>query len=378
LPYAAFGGDWSATDPALHVLVKLPPIAFDVALILVVYAATASLARVAGGRGVRTARDVRTLALASAAVIAFHPAVLYDSAVWAQTDAAITAAMLGAVLLIVSGRPATGWAVWVLGALLKPQPVIIVPVLLVLTLRAGGSPAGAARALGRSMLAVFIVVGVVLGPWLYAGEGRNLAHVYHQLFFEPYPRLSASAWNLWWFWDMNAAHHATRDALFGWPVSYRTAGGAMSALAAVLAMAYAWRRPVADAPGRGLRAALIATAYLAFAFYLLPVSSHERYLYPFLGLLLPVAIIERRWLWLYVPVSLSFFANLICAAPPVQSWSGHLVTAGPSQIAAGANLAMFLAFTVVLVAGLLPARAWRQHAAVAQRATGAAVATGET
>src|SRR5690242_17318870 len=63
LPYAALGGNWSATDPALHALVKLPPIAFDVALILVVYAATAALARTAGGRGVRTARDVRVLAL---------------------------------------------------------------------------------------------------------------------------------------------------------------------------------------------------------------------------------------------------------------------------------------------------------------------------
>ncbi len=371
LPYAALGGNWSATDPALHGLVKLPPIVFDVALIVVVYVATASLARAAGGRGVRTAGDVRALALAAAAVIAFHPAVVYDSAVWAQTDAAITAAMLGSLLLVWRGRPATGWAVWALGALLKPQPVIIVPMLLLLTLRGGGSPAGAARAVGRSLLAVAGVVAVVLGPWLYAGEGRNIAHVYYELFFGTYPRLSASAWNLWWFWDMNAAHHRTLDALFGSPVTYRMAGGLLSALAGLLALAYAWRRP-------GLAGALVAAAYLAYAFYLLPVSSHDRYLYPFLGLLLPVVVLDRRWLWLYVPVSLAFFANLMCAAPPVAGWSGRVVTAGPTQVAAGANIAMFMVFTAVLIGGVLPARAPRRREAAQTAPTGAAAVSEPT
>src|SRR5260370_468622 len=47
----------------------------------------------------------------AAAVIAFQPAVLYDSAVWAQTDAAVTVAMVASILLVACRRPALGWAV---------------------------------------------------------------------------------------------------------------------------------------------------------------------------------------------------------------------------------------------------------------------------
>jgi hypothetical protein len=36
-------------------------------------------------------------------VIAFQPVVLYDSAVWAQTDAAVTVAMLLAIVLVATG-----------------------------------------------------------------------------------------------------------------------------------------------------------------------------------------------------------------------------------------------------------------------------------
>ena len=49
--------------------------------------------------------SARVAALVGAAIIAFQPAVLYDSAVWSQTDSAITAAMLGAIVLAAVNRP---------------------------------------------------------------------------------------------------------------------------------------------------------------------------------------------------------------------------------------------------------------------------------
>ncbi|MHB8377587.1 MAG: hypothetical protein ACYDEB_11620, partial [Dehalococcoidia bacterium] len=284
-------------------------------------------------------------AITAAAVIAFQPAVVYDSAVWAQTDAAVTAAMLGSLVLAARGRPATGWMVWALGFLLKPQPVIIVPVLVLVTLRGGGP-----RALGRSLAGAAAVAGAVLGPWVAHGDGGRIADVYHGLFLATYPRLSAGAWNLWWFWDLNAAHHSTLDAVPGMTfVTYRMAGGALSLAAAGVAFAYAWMRP-------GLRGALVAAAYLSFAFYVVPVSTHDRYLYPFFALLLPVVVIERRWLWLYAPASAVFFANLFCSAPPLRSLSAQLVDQPATQWLAGFNVAMFALFTLVLAWGALPRR----------------------
>jgi Gpi18-like mannosyltransferase len=365
LVYALIGGTYTPTAPALRVLVKTPPLIFDVALILITYAATSALVRseraplpVRASRkarrrlGVQTAAQAQRLALVAAAVIAFQPAMVYDSAVWAQNDAAVAATMLAAVVLASRGRPATAWSVWILGCMLKPQPVVLAPVLVVLALRAGGP-----RALLRSVAAGAAVALTVLAPWLVHGDAGRIRDVYDHLFFATYPRLSGSAWNIWWLFDLHAAHHSTLDRLPGIPVlSYRTAGTLLSAAAAAIATGYLLRRP-------GLRGALIAAAYLAFAFYAVPVSSHERYLYPFFALLLPVVVTDRRWLWLYVPASALFFANLFFAAPPLQSLSDRLVTRPFTAWFAACNIALFCAFTAVLVSGVLSGLMRRRGAA---------------
>ena len=98
-----------------------------------------------------------------------------------------------------------------------------------------------------------------------------------------------------------------------------------------------------------MRGALIAAAYQAFAFYLLPVSSHERYLYPLLGFLLPVALIDRRWLWLYVPISITFTLNLLTVAPPTDRYQDRWVYSDFGAWFGMLNTAMFAAFTAVLV-----------------------------
>ncbi len=134
----------------------------------------------------------------------------------------------------------------------------------------------------------------------------------------------------------------------GLPLSFRQAAYAMSVLSATLAIAYAWFRP-------GLRGALVAAAYLAFAFYAWPIGSHERYLYPFLGLLLPVVIVERRWSPLYVALSTTFFLNLFVAAPPLHVWMGRWVYGEFGAYVAGLNTALFGLCTIMLLEG-----AWRR------------------
>ena len=105
------GSSYSDSDPLLHLLVKLPSIAFDVVLILVVYRATTVLLRQAR----LGAAEIERGALVAAAVIAFQPGVLYDGAVWAQTDSIITTAMLGSLVLASRNRPFGAGSVWALG-----------------------------------------------------------------------------------------------------------------------------------------------------------------------------------------------------------------------------------------------------------------------
>jgi hypothetical protein len=329
--YALMGGPYTRTSPSLHVLVKTPSIIFDVALIVTVYIATAALARQQ-----RRFRGER-LALVAAAVIAFQPAVVYDSAIWAQTDAAVTVAMLLSLVLVANGAPAMGWGVWTLGFLVKPHPIIVVPILVTLTVRRWGW-----TALVRGMLAVAGVGAIVLGPWLVHGDAANIATTYKALFDANYERLSASAWNLWWFRDV-AAHPPPDSAVTSAVpvITYRAVGVGLAAISGALATMLVWRQPT-------VRAALVGAAYLAFAFYILPVSTHERYLYPFLALLLPVVVMERQWLWLYVPASVTLFLNMAVVAPPIRAFSGRWVESPFSLAVAAFNVTMFAGFTAVM------------------------------
>jgi len=349
--YAPFGNRYDPHAPLLHVLVKVPPILFDVALMLLVFRATALLA---AERGLQ-ADAGRRLALLAAAVIGAHPVVVYDSAVWAQTDAAISAAMLGGLYFAQRRSPAASGVTYALGIAVKPHPVIAGPLLALALVRAGG-----ARAVAVCGVAVLAVAAAVLGPWLLHGDGGRILDVYTMLFTQERQRLSELAWNGWWIVDQAGDPRPDTAIYSAAPAfTYARVALGLSAVATLLGFAYAWRR-------RSFEALLVAAAYQAFAFYMLPVGSHERYLYPFVALMLPVALSERRWLWLYVPVSLTLFANLFLVAPPVPSWQDRWVYGDASVVVSGVNVAMFAAYTATLVAVLLrdlPLRGVRSAAA---------------
>ncbi|HYM14321.1 MAG TPA: hypothetical protein VEZ14_02045 [Dehalococcoidia bacterium] len=329
--YERAGGAYADPGAGLHLLVKGPSVLADVLLIVVTWQATAAL--------VADQPRARRLALTAAAVVAFQPAVLYDGAVWAQTDASISVAMLAAVVLAARGRPGWAWAAWAGGFLIKPQPVLVLPVLLVLTLRTSGW-----RGTARGTFAACGVAALLLGPWILHGDAYRVATAYRALMGSDYGRLSVSAWNTWWFAD-RFSHAAPQDPVAILPfVTYRALGMLLSLGAAALAAGYLWAET-------SLRRALIAGAYMAFAFYMLPVSIHERYLLPCIVLLLPVAMAERRWLWLYVPASCNLFLNMFVIAPSVASWSGRWVDAPFIWAVASLNVALFVIFTGAVASG---------------------------
>ena len=341
LVYDVMGGPYTNDDFSLHILVKIPPILFDIALIVTVFQATRMLFRHHGFQEDRA----RTFGLAAAAIIAFQPAVLYDSAVWGQTDSAITAAMLGAIALASANRPFTAGAVLALGLAVKPHPVIIGPVLLILLWRAGGW-----HALWRAAAGTVVVLAIVLGPWILHGELGRIIDVYEVLFTQERQRLSELAWNFWWIIDQQG-DPLPDDRIASWlPLTYKNAALLISAISAALATIYAWLRP-------GLRGALVAAAYIAFAFYSWPVGSHERYLYPLLGLLLPPALLDRRWTWLYLALSVTFFLNLVTVAPPRHEWMDRWVYGDFGVAVAAVNTALFAAFTCMLLLDLRRRRA---------------------
>lgn len=341
LAYRPLGQSYSDSAIKLHLLIKAPPLLFDAALIAMVYVVTRAFVTQARRDEGALRRSPETLALAAAAVVALHPASVYDSAVWAQIDAQTAVTMLASIFFIVRRMPVAAGAVWGAGFVIKPQPIVIAPLLAVLAFGRGDW-----RSLVK-MTAAGLAAGVLTTlPWLLHGDLLRIGRIYKTLANEDVGRLSGNAFNVWWFVDV-ASHPVPRDRLIG-PVTYRMAGTALTAVAVLLALAYAWAKA-------NLERALIAGAYLTFAFYMLSTSSTDRYLYPLFALLPPVLMLERRWLWMYLPLSATFMLTLIISAPPSRGWAHGQLDSPLTLAAAAVNCVLFAAFTVIIARGALPA-----------------------
>jgi Gpi18-like mannosyltransferase len=326
---------------SLKVLVKLPPLALDLALIAVAYAVTRRL--VLDDRS-------RWAALAVAGLVAFHPVIVYDSAVWAQIDAGVALSVLGAIAFAAARMPAAACAALAFGLLNKPQPIIFAPIVAVLIWRCSG-----ASGLVRGAIAGAVVTVVPVLPWLISGDAHRLIEVYRKLFSNGGGNVTAltqNAWNLWWFIPFSKVPEA-KDVMFsvgGTDVTYQRFSLALSALAALLAVTYVWRYPT-------LRAALIGAGYIAVAFYVIPTSTHERYMYPMIALLAPVVFVEARLRWIYAALGATLFVNMLLVAPPVRSWMLRWDDALITHYIAGLNVLLFVAFSWLLVRDLVAVNA---------------------
>lgn len=332
LPYGWLGGSFDTSSSGLRVLVKIPPLLLDVGLVATVYAVA---------RPIWPRERGIWAPLAVTAVVAFHPVVVYDSAVWAQIDAVVAISALGAIAFAARRQPLAACAMLAFGLLNKPQPVIFVPIVAVLIWRNSGG-----RGLLRGAVAGLVVSVVPLLPWIIAGDGGRLVHVYRKLFSNNnnVTALTQNAWNLWWFVPFDKVPQA-RDVLTsigGLDVSYQRFSLGLSMFAALLALAYAWRFAT-------LRGGLVGAAYVAVAFYVLPTSTHERYMYPMVALLAPVLLVESRYRWVYAVLSMTLFANMFFVAPPVASWSRRWDDALLTHYVAGLNVLVFLAYSWMLV-----------------------------
>ncbi len=342
LIWAPIGNSYSDTAPGLHLLIKAPPLLFEAGLVIAVYVATRALLEQTPRRAGSSPGEPSRLPLIAAAIIAFHPASLYDAAVWGQIDALTALVILVAVLLIYRRMPLAAGFVWGVGFVMKPQPIVVAPLLAVLVFDRGDWRS-LLRLSGGGLAAGLLVTM----PWILHGDLRRIGGIYKALVNEDLGRLSGNSWNFWWLFDVGRNARPGDRLLEGVPVTYRMAGTALTGAGIALGLVYAWARP-------SLERALVAAAYSAFVFYMVSTSSHDRYLYPLFALLLPVLVLDRRWLWLYVPLSVTFTASLVISAPPSEGWAHDWLESPLTVMGACLNLAIFAGMTVALLRGLVP------------------------
>jgi Gpi18-like mannosyltransferase/predicted membrane-bound dolichyl-phosphate-mannose-protein mannosyltransferase len=263
----------------LRVAVKAASIPADVAIAI----GAAMLAWRHAGRG---------SAMLAAGLWSLSPAAIFAGPYWGQIDAVGSLALLAALVAAGRGRWATAGTLAALAAMVKPQfgigaIVIGAAVLIELIQSRRWQPLGRVAVAG-------VVTAIALGVPFRAGPAELIDLVTKAA--ETYPYTSLFAFNVWSivgdFWQPD-------DAFVGM-------GVLLFALGALGSCVPLWRR-------RDTATLLAAGTLAACAFYFLPTRAHERYLFPALVLLLPLAAVRARLLWPYIALSLGFMLTLYFA-----------------------------------------------------------------
>ena len=359
-------------------LIKLPPIAADLALGYLVW----SMVRELGG----SERSARV----GAALVLFNPVTWFDSVVWGQVDSFGVVFLLLALRELWRDRPERASILATVAALIKPQLGILIPILVVVVIRralwpkvrarlASRAPAeGATEAAGTtawerrvrgpirivtSGAAAILTAFLACLPFGLDFPFGLVAQIFKTA--GGYPYLSVNAFNPWavfihrtadgaeqsialtrtWVCDSQILASQASEFRIGpfvipqlstpgsgtdmcpdgamvgaFPALY--VGMALFLLAAVLVCWMVARRPEPITITVGL-------AILALAFFVLPTRVHERYLFPFVAIAAILAAASLRWRVAYVLSALATFANLYVVLaiyypdnPQISDWLG--------------------------------------------------------
>ncbi len=245
----------------------------------------------------------------AAAVYALHPAVIYDSAVWGQTDSLYTMFLVACIgALSLQWNVAAG-ALIALAFLTKTQAIILVPLVGFILMMRGW------KAMGWSVMAAVVSATVILIPFIPDGGLQGIAKMYMDS-IGYYPTASFNAYNLWWALLSDSATSVTDNQLIFNLISYRNAGLVLFSYTYLWVLSHVWKhRKDLVSSEQSIPRLFFASAVVAYSFFLFNTEMHERYLFPFVALATPILFLSRKSAWTYVGVSVLFFWNLLGVLP---------------------------------------------------------------
>jgi Gpi18-like mannosyltransferase len=287
LPHAGTHG-----DALLGGLLKVPPILADLGSVVLAYAI------------VRRWRGDRA-ALGAAAIAALGPWTWPVSAFWGQVDSTCSVLLVLALWLALEDRFTAAWLALVAGILVKPFPIVVLPLLVALQLRregvslrlAAGPAAGAALAYCASLPFAPNAAPLATMGWLARQytSGQGL-----------FPMTSVNAYNVWL-----VASPPVPDGRRAFGLSLQTWGWlAFGAFDAAVTLAF-WRR-FGRERNRTAGEQLVTLAWFVatLGLFVLATRMHERYLI-FALAFAPMLFWCGAWQRLAVVVlSLTFTANV--------------------------------------------------------------------
>lgn len=247
-------------------IAKLPLVLADLATTLVLY------------REARQRHSQRFALLASAS-FAFSPALLYAGAIWGQTDGLVTLPLLVALFALFSRRYALAGVGMAITVLLKPQPVIFIPLVLLYLWRWTRREDVVRFTVALAATVLLALLPVMIPQFqIFDMLGNMRTQSYNTSLV-----ISSDAYNFWWF--IGYGYHAMSSAFLG--VNSMLVGEALFGFMALIIGIQIWRH-------REPAYLLFGLAMEMFSFFLFMGGQHQRYLFLFIPLALASLIFSER------------------------------------------------------------------------------------
>lgn len=268
------GGD------TLRIIVESPAVIADIFLAIVVFAYVR-----------RT--EHRKLAMIAMLMVALNPALLFDTVVWGQSDSVLTLVMWLSVMATLNGEYEISWGLAAISVLIKPQGLMIVPVLgwwLLLEADYGTWLRAAVVAIGTFIIG--IAPFQIGHPWNWIIDLYSSTAAY-------YHETSVNAFN---FLALIGGLRQQDSTTLG-GISFFALG--MASLVPLYAfVAYIlWR-------WRNATALFYASFIALFGFFMFAPRMHERYLYPALVFVIPLALESTEMMMVFAVIVATCLFNL--------------------------------------------------------------------
>ena len=268
------GGD------TLRIIVESPSLIADFFLCFVVFAYMRST-------------EQSKFALIAMLMVALNPALLFDSVVWGQSDSVLTLVMWLAVVATLAGEYEISWALAAVSVLIKPQGLMLVPVLgLWLLLEADYATWIRSFIVSLGTFIIGIAPFQIGHPWNWIIElYTSTAAYYHET--------SVNAFNF--IALIGGLRQMDSGTIAG--VSFFALGMALLVPLYSFVGYVLWR-------ARNTKSLFYASFIALFGFFLFAPRMHERYLYPSLIFVVPLALESYEMMGVFVVLTITCLFNL--------------------------------------------------------------------
>ena len=269
---------WIA-DYLYQTLLKVPSIMADMGIAYLIY------------KFVLVLKKNKKAATLGALLFLFNPVIIYNSAVWGQTDSLINFFALLSLFFILRKKPVFSALSFALCLYIKISLLIFLPVLAILFIRQKFTSK-------QIMLSVAIPMLVIAAFTLPFSAGKEpvgwLVNLYtHRVLTNQLQIITANAFNLW---AAVAGINEQPHTLMLGPLTYQAWGILLFLVAFVPTLYKLWKNPK-------IETSLWVLALTAFSSWMLLTNMHERYLYPLFPYFTILVALNRKLLPLYIGVS---------------------------------------------------------------------------